>query len=133
MLKRADRGVTLLNFAFLALVCLVPPGTQMVYEYGPLGPPLQLYLALLALVGLMLSLLWGYAALRKGMVDTAAGPAYRAVLFVSLAAGPAAIVSAVFYAVNSHRWQPAAAAVVFGAVLIWARRRTGRRLAAPQA
>lgn len=60
-LARASGGLDFLNFLVLGLIALLPLATELLWESRG-GQAVLVYLALVALIGLAMGLVWGYAA-----------------------------------------------------------------------
>jgi uncharacterized membrane protein len=59
-LVRADAGLDFTNFLLLGLVALLPLGTELLWEAG--GKALPIYVGHVALIGVAMGVVWGYAA-----------------------------------------------------------------------
>lgn len=62
MMVRFTSGVFVLNLLLLGGIALIPFATQLLYVNGPKGESVLIYLALVALIGLIQGLTYGYAA-----------------------------------------------------------------------
>lgn len=60
-LARANGGLDFLNFLVLGLIALLPLATELLWESRG-GQAVLVYLALVALIGLAMGLVWAYAA-----------------------------------------------------------------------
>lgn len=70
-MRRVDGVATALNLALLAVVALQPAAVQVLMRTGPVGPTAGAYLAQVVAIGVIQSLLWGYAAFVGNLVDPA--------------------------------------------------------------
>jgi uncharacterized membrane protein len=77
MLQRVDGALVWLNLVLLGLVALQPAGVALLTRLGPRGGALEIYLGLIIAIGLVQSLLWGYAAFAARLVDPAVGLRFR--------------------------------------------------------
>lgn len=68
-MRRVDAVATLLNLALLAVVALQPLAVQVLMKSGPMSPSGQLYFWQVVAIGVIQSLLWGYAAFVAKLVD----------------------------------------------------------------
>ncbi|NQE65266.1 TMEM175 family protein [Caulobacter sp. RHG1] len=59
-LAKADSGLDLVNFLLLGLIALLPLGTELLWEDG--NQALPIYVGLVALIGVAMGVVWGYAA-----------------------------------------------------------------------
>jgi len=75
VIRRYDRRLLLLNFAFLLTVCFIPFPTGVIGHYGQLRTAAIVYAGSLALTGLSLAVLWWYAAVQPA---PRRGPEWRA-------------------------------------------------------
>jgi uncharacterized membrane protein len=60
-LVRADGGLDVFNFLVLGLIALLPLGTELLWEQRG-GQAVPVYVAMVALIGLAMGLVWAYAA-----------------------------------------------------------------------
>lgn len=60
-LVRADAGLDFTNFLVLGLVALLPLGTELLWEQRG-GQALPIYVGQVALIGVAMGVVWGYAA-----------------------------------------------------------------------
>ncbi len=97
---RADRVLTLLSLLTLGLVTLVPVGTRLLIDHGDAWGALAVYLSLIAAIGLLNALLWGYAAVRDGIMDPGVTRRSRLAQFVMLTAAPFAAALICFLALG---------------------------------
>ncbi|WP_416841079.1 TMEM175 family protein [Haloferax sp. DFSO52] len=67
-IERHDRGVLWLNLVFLLFVAFIPYATGVFSEYPNTAFGVSFYAVVLALTGLSLTLLWGYAS-RKQLIE----------------------------------------------------------------
>jgi uncharacterized membrane protein len=66
-MHRVDGPYTALTILFLAFICLTPFATALVAEHGPTRA-MKFYSLLVGSTGLIQAMLWGYAALVRGLV-----------------------------------------------------------------
>jgi uncharacterized membrane protein len=134
-LVRADRPLCLLTITSLGLVTLLPVTTRLMIERGhEAHGALIVYLGLIASIGLMNALVWGYAALRPSMMIGDVAPRRRIVHFAALLVTPVAacIVSYLSFAVhNSIAWWALVAGVVVLALVRKLRSRKAMPAQAP--
>lgn len=85
-LVRADDGLDFVNFLVLGLIALLPLVTELVWE-AKNGNAVFVYISLVALIGVAMGLVWGYAALRKLTETMSAGESWFIWLRVTLLPG----------------------------------------------
>lgn len=67
-LRAANGVLDVLNFLVLALVALLPLGTELLWEQHG-GQALPIYVGLVAAIGVAIALLWAYAAFIGGLAE----------------------------------------------------------------
>lgn len=125
-IRRADGVLTILNLLALGLVTLLPAGAEMLYEYGPRGNGLILYMTMVAAIGVAQGLVWGWAALGARLVSPEIPGRLRWLVFITMMMMPPLIMVAVFFGLLSLNGWVLAAAVACMLVLGGARRRLQR-------
>jgi uncharacterized membrane protein len=85
---KADGPLTALGLLGLGLVTLLPVGTRLLIEHGRAWGALAVYLGLIAAIGVVNALTWGYAALAKGVMAPATPKRVRIGQFVILLTAP---------------------------------------------
>lgn len=94
-IRKTDGPLTLLSLFALGLITLLPAMTRLLIEHPEGRDALLLYLGLIAAMGVASAVVWGYAAVRPGLMDPAESRRYRVVHFIMLAAVPVATTSLV--------------------------------------
>lgn len=82
-LRRVDGVVTALNLALLAVVALQPLAVQVLMANGPTSGSAQLYFWQVVTIGVIQSIIWGYAAFMARLVDASIGQTARVFLLMS--------------------------------------------------
>jgi uncharacterized membrane protein len=88
-IRHADGVLTGLNFVALGLITLVPFATRLLMERSSGTQAVGAYLGLIAVIGLANALLWGYAAVRPGIMEPEAIPRSRLAHFLIMLVAPA--------------------------------------------
>lgn len=123
-IRHADGVLTALNFLSLGMITLLPAMTRLLMQNGPGTDGQPLYLGLIAAIGLSNALMWGYAALRPGVMELELPMPQRIVQFLTMLIVPPAL--AVFTLLSARpggRWALVgivALAVVTRTVRRWA-------------
>lgn len=103
--KRADTWLTALNLLVLGLIALSPAAAELLYEYGPRGVGLQVYVGLIGAIGMAQALVWGYASLVGKLITESVPRRLRIELFLAMFLSPLIISSGILYALSSgHAW-----------------------------
>jgi len=126
-LERANGMLDALNFITLGLVALLPLGTELLWEQEA-GRAFPVYVTLVALIGVSLGLLWGYAAF-IGRLAKPIRPLLAGYVLVRVALLPGLMCGLSFFSL-AHPWGWGLMAAIIGG-LTFAGRRIERR-AAPQ-
>jgi uncharacterized membrane protein len=106
-MRRSDGWLTVLNLLVLGLVALVPAGAQLIYEYGPHGVGLEVYIGLIGSVGVAQSLLWGYASMVGRLIHEHIPMRLRLLTFLTMLLAPIVSVSTIMYGMTTgHWWAP---------------------------
>lgn len=90
-ISRADRPLTLLSLLSLGFVTLVPVSTRLIIEHHQAADSLLIQMGLIAAIGTLNALAWGYAAIRPGLMDPAPSRRYRLIHFLVLLVAPLAL------------------------------------------
>lgn len=85
-LARADNGLDFVNFLVLGLIALLPLSTELLWEARD-GDALIVYVSLVALIGVAMGVVWGYATLRRLIEPMPVGEAWFVGLRVALLPG----------------------------------------------
>lgn len=124
-LVRADGGLDFTNFLVLGLIALLPLGTELLWEQHG-GRALPIYVGQVALIGVAMGVVWGYAAFIGKLTEPMpAGEAWFVWLRVTVLPGLMCGLT-MFSLVYPWGWA-LMAAVLFG--LSW----LGRRIVSPSA
>ena len=70
LILTVDAPVTVITLVMLGLVALLPAATRLISVYSPFPTSRLLYAGLVMAIGLVMSLLWGYAALVAKIVTS---------------------------------------------------------------
>ncbi len=101
--RRADTGLTVLNLLVLGLIALSPAAAELLYEYGPRGVGLQVYIGLIGATGMAQALVWGYASLVGKLITEAVPTRLRVEMFFAMLLAPLIIASAILYAISANQ------------------------------
>ncbi|MFO6447477.1 TMEM175 family protein [Erythrobacter sp. NE805] len=93
-LQRADQAITLLTLAQLCLVALIPAAIHAVYSGGISGGAFQVYLVLVAVIGLVNFGMWAYAEARGTLFHPAVPRLYRWQRLVTTGSAPVLLLPA---------------------------------------
>jgi len=126
-IARANGMLDALNFITLGLVALLPLGTELLWEQEA-GRAFPVYVTLVALIGVSLGLLWGYAAFIGKLVKPIR-PLLATYVLVRVALLPGLMCGLSFFSLV-HPWGWGLMAAIVGSLAL-AGRRIERR-AAPQ-
>ena len=81
-IQRCDGPLTALNFIFLAVITLLPPGMRLLMEHNSSDQATVIYLGLIAAAGVAGALTWGYASMRPGIMASRVSPRLRIAYFL---------------------------------------------------
>lgn len=126
-MRRVDGVATLLNLGLLAVVALQPLAVQVLMRQGPMSPSGQLYFGQVVAIGVIQSLLWGYAAFIAKLVDDSITRPARLFVFASSLILPALGAGLGLY-MGSQSETSIIAIIVLLAAVAFGRRWLGRKL-----
>jgi len=110
-IRRADPMLSILNLLALGLVTLLPAGAELIYTYGPRDNALILYMLMVASIGIVQALVFGWAALIAGLVTPTIPMGLRIMTFLSMLLIPPTILVGIFFGLLSRNWPVLAVAV----------------------
>jgi uncharacterized membrane protein len=117
-LARANGVLDVLNFVVLGLVALLPLATELLWEQVS-GQAYPVYVSLVAVIGVALAVLWGYAAFIGKLSKPVPVPEAVSVL-LRVALLPGLMCGLSFYS-NAHPWGWAIMAALIAALVLASR------------
>lgn len=125
--RRSDAGLTAINFLILGLITLLPFGSKLIAEGGPVGEPYLIYLGLITAIGFANALLWGYAAFIGDILKTRLPFGLRLVILLILLIVPTAMGGAGMMMHDPQKnWWMMLIAAGFSFAIMSVRRRLGK-------
>jgi uncharacterized membrane protein len=127
-LRRVDGWTTVLTLVLLGFVVLQPVSLEMLLHFHSRGEALVLYVALIGVIGLAQTALWGYVAFIARLVDPSLSTSYRVAQLIGGFVTPLAACSLSIYAAT-HASTPGYVAFALFLLVVVARQYAARRFA----